>query len=70
MRGGGESAPRGQLDIRHLNDDYDGMALALKAATLPKKAFKQACKEQKKWLARRTCETMDSKNKPVNPTSK
>ena len=30
----------------------------------------QACKEQKKWLARRTCETMDSKNKPVNPTSK
>lgn len=45
----GEERPesRGRLDIRHLNEDYDGMALALKAATLPKKAFKQARKEQK-----------------------
>lgn len=42
-----ESAQRGRLDIRHLNEDYDGMALALKAATLPKKALKQARKEQK-----------------------
>ncbi|MDG4596717.1 MAG: protease SohB [Candidatus Contendobacter sp.] len=46
-RGGGESDQRGRLDIRHLNQDYDGMALALKAATLPKKALKQARKEQK-----------------------
>ena len=46
-RGGGESDHRGRLDIRHLNQDYDGMALALKAATLPKKALKQARKEQK-----------------------
>ena len=46
-RRGGEPDHRGRLDIRHLNDDYDGMALALKAATLPKKAFKQARKEQK-----------------------
>ena len=46
-RGGGEPESRGRLDIRHLNDDYDSMALAIKAATLPKKAFKQARKEQK-----------------------
>ena len=46
-RGGAESGQRGRLDIRHLNEDYDGMALALKAATLPKKALKQARKEQK-----------------------
>ena len=46
-RRGGESDHRGRLDIRHLNDDYESMALALKAATLPKKAFKQARKEQK-----------------------
>ncbi|MDG4551037.1 MAG: protease SohB [Candidatus Contendobacter sp.] len=46
-RGGGEPDHRGRLDIRHLNQDYDGMALALKAATLPKKALKQARKEQK-----------------------
>ena len=46
-RRSGEPDHRGRLDIRHLNDDYDGMALALKGATLPKKAFKQARKEQK-----------------------
>ena len=46
-RGGEAAESRGKLDIRHLNDDYDGMALALKAATLPKKALKQAHKEQK-----------------------
>ncbi|KAB2924695.1 MAG: protease SohB [Candidatus Contendobacter sp.] len=46
-RRSGELDHRGRLDIRHLNDDYDGMALALKAATLPKKALKQARKEQK-----------------------
>ncbi len=46
-RGGEAAESRGKLDIRHLNDDYDGMALALKAATLPKKALKQARKEQK-----------------------
>jgi serine protease SohB len=46
-RRGGEPDHRGRLDIRHLNEDYDGMALALKAATLPKKALKQARKEQK-----------------------
>jgi serine protease SohB len=46
-RGEGQPESRGRLDIRHLNEDYDGMALALKAATLPKKALKQARKEQK-----------------------
>ena len=46
-RGGGQPESRGRLDIRHLNADYDGMALTLKAATLPKKAFKQFQKEQK-----------------------
>ena len=46
-RGSGQPESRGRLDIRHLNDDYDGMALALKAATLPKKAFKQFQKEHK-----------------------
>ena len=46
-RRSGEPDHRGRLDIRHLNEDYDSMALALKAATLPKKAFKQARKEQK-----------------------
>jgi serine protease SohB len=46
-RGEGQPESRGRLDIRHLNEDYDSMALALKAATLSKKAFKQARKEQK-----------------------
>lgn len=46
-RGEGQPESRGRLDIRHLNEDYDGMALALKAAILPKKALKQARKEQK-----------------------
>lgn len=44
-RGDGDS--RGRLDIRHLNRDYDDMAMALKSAALPKKAFKQAQKEHK-----------------------
>lgn len=44
-RGDGDS--RGRLDIRHLNRDYDDMAMALKSAALPKKAFKQAQKEYK-----------------------
>ncbi|MDQ5910589.1 MAG: serine protease SohB [Pseudomonadota bacterium] len=46
-RGSGESESRGRLDIRHLNDDYDQMALALKSAILPKKALKQFQKEHK-----------------------
>lgn len=46
-RGGSELESRGRLDIRSLNEDYDQMAVALKAATLPKKAFKQFQKEQK-----------------------
>jgi serine protease SohB len=46
-RGSGESESRGRLDIRHLNDDYDHMALALKSAILPKKALKQFQKEYK-----------------------
>ncbi|MFO1371156.1 MAG: protease SohB [Candidatus Competibacteraceae bacterium] len=47
LRGSHQPEGRGRLDIRHLNDDYDHMAFALKAATLPKKAFKQAQKEHK-----------------------
>ncbi|HAS50370.1 MAG TPA: protease SohB [Gammaproteobacteria bacterium] len=46
-RGSGEPESRGRLDIRHLNDDYDQMALALKSAILPKKALKQFQKEHK-----------------------
>ncbi len=46
-RHGERPESRGRLDIRHLNHDYENMALTLKAATLPKKAFKQARKEQK-----------------------
>jgi serine protease SohB len=46
-RGSGEPESRGRLDIRHLNGDYDHMALALKSAILPKKAFKQFQKQQK-----------------------
>ena len=46
-RGGSELESRGRLDIRSLNEDYDQMAVALKAATLSKKAFKQFQKEQK-----------------------
>ena len=38
---------RGRLDIRHLNEDYDGVTEALKAAILSKKAFKQFQKERK-----------------------
>ena len=37
----------GRLDIRHLNEKYDSMTLALKSATLPKKALKQFQKERK-----------------------
>lgn len=45
--GRGESESRGRLDIRHLNGDYDQMALALKSAILPKKALKRLQKEHK-----------------------
>lgn len=45
--GGGQPDSRGRLDIRHLNDDYDDMAMVLKSATLSKKALKQAQKEHK-----------------------
>ncbi|HRX70063.1 MAG: protease SohB [Gammaproteobacteria bacterium] len=46
-RSSGHSEAQGRLDIRHLNENYDGMALALKSAILPKKAFKQFQKERK-----------------------
>ena len=46
-RGEGQPESRGRLDIRHLNETYDSMAFALKAATLPKKAFKHYQKEEK-----------------------
>ncbi len=46
-RHGERPESRGRLDVRHLNHDYENMAMTLKAATLPKKAFKQARKEQK-----------------------
>ncbi|HRC71922.1 MAG TPA: protease SohB [Candidatus Competibacter sp.] len=45
--GEGRSESRGRLDVRHLNGTYDNMALALRTATLPKKALKQYRKEQK-----------------------
>ncbi|MBK8536780.1 MAG: protease SohB [Candidatus Competibacteraceae bacterium] len=46
-RRGDHGDSRGRLDIRHLNEDYDGMAMALKAATLSKKALKATQKEHK-----------------------
>lgn len=46
-RGGQRTDSRGRLDIRHLNEDYDSMALALKSVVLSKKQFKKAQKEQK-----------------------
>ena len=46
-RHGERPESRGRLDVRHLNHDYENMAMTLKSATLPKKAFKQARKEQK-----------------------
>ncbi|MCB1822036.1 MAG: protease SohB, partial [Candidatus Competibacteraceae bacterium] len=46
-RSSGQSEAQGRLDIRHLNENYDGMALALKSAILPKKALKQFQKEHK-----------------------
>lgn len=46
-RGGQRADSRGRLDIRHLNEDYDSMALALKSVVLSKKQFKKAQKEQK-----------------------
>jgi len=46
-RRGDQGDSRGRLDIRYLNEDYDGMAMALQAATLPKKALKQAQKDRK-----------------------
>ena len=45
--GEGRSESRGRLDVRHLNGTYDNMALALRTATLPKKALKQYRKERK-----------------------
>lgn len=36
-----------RLDIKNLNDKYEHMALALKSAMLPKKAFKQVVKQTK-----------------------
>jgi len=46
-RSSGSSEAQGRLDIRHLNENYDNMALALKSAILPKKAFKQFQKAHK-----------------------
>ncbi|QQS55901.1 MAG: protease SohB [Candidatus Competibacteraceae bacterium] len=46
-RGGQRGESHGRLDIRHLNENYDSMALALKSAILSKKQFKQAQKERK-----------------------
>lgn len=46
-RGGSHLEAQGRLDIRHLNENYDSMALALKSAVLSKKAFKQFQKERK-----------------------
>ena len=46
-RGGNDLESHWRLDIRCLNEDYEQMATALKAATLSKKAFKQFRKEQK-----------------------
>lgn len=39
---------RERLQVRHLNRHYDDMALALRAAMLPKKAFKEALKIRRK----------------------
>jgi len=46
-RGDGPAEGRGRLQVRHLNETYDTMALTLKEATLPKKAFKQYQKAEK-----------------------
>ena len=46
-RSGSHPEAHGRLDIRHLNEKYDSMTLALKSATLPKKALKQFQKERK-----------------------
>lgn len=46
-RGDGPAESRGWLEIHNLNETYDNMALALKKATLPKKAFKQYQKQEK-----------------------
>jgi len=46
-RGEGQPERRGRLEVRHLNETYERMAFALKAATLPKKAFKHYRKERK-----------------------
>lgn len=46
-RGDGPAESRGRLQVRHLNETYDTMALTLKEATLPKKAFKQYQKAEK-----------------------
>lgn len=46
-RSGSHPEVHGRLDIRNLNEKYDDMTLALKSATLPKKALKQFQKERK-----------------------
>lgn len=46
-RGDGPAESRGRLEVRHLNETYDNMALTLKSATLSKKAFKQYQKAEK-----------------------
>ena len=46
-RGDGPAESRGRLEVRHLNETYDTMALTLKGATLSKKAFKQYQKAEK-----------------------
>ncbi len=46
-RGDGPAESRGRLEVRYLNETYDTMALALKEATLPKKAFKHYQKQEK-----------------------
>ncbi|MCU7943841.1 MAG: protease SohB [Candidatus Thiodiazotropha sp. (ex Cardiolucina cf. quadrata)] len=48
----GRGRPRGKqrLEVKYLNRDYDDLAHALKAAMLPKKAFKQILKTRKQDL--------------------
>ncbi|MEW8693097.1 MAG: protease SohB, partial [Candidatus Thiodiazotropha endolucinida] len=48
----GRGRPRGKqrLEVKYLNRDYDDLAHTLKAAMLPKKAFKQILKTRKQDL--------------------
>ncbi|MCG8427083.1 MAG: protease SohB [Chromatiales bacterium] len=48
LAGRGRPRARQRLEVKYLNRDYDDMAHALKAAMLPKKAFKQILKTRKK----------------------